>query len=340
MASPLNLSDKTKVDKQSLHNETTESENAMSEEGDNVSFSDMTEEDKLLPHTELEDGKQSSNSLNSNNKHTLHNETSESESEYSQSRSRSDISNKSFRNDNLIDDSPVTVQNRTESDIDNKSLRNDNGIEDSSATVQNSSPPDNFNTLFRNDNRSDQKSSGLNISNNYVRNESSPFTVLENALANCGPAAVPPYIKCLFIVFCVFVVLMIATVLITISIVKKPCQERPLAEANRGGPVVEDIYIVFSIWDDNMDKLNVSVFGKKDVLLYQIDYQGNGARNQIVVCQHGESAFSISCGEEKTNSCVHIPEYPNKNPETFPKHFNYVIDRQCIGKKADLRWKT
>ncbi|XP_063420130.1 uncharacterized protein LOC134705315 [Mytilus trossulus] len=226
MASSLNSSDKTKVDKQSLHNETT-AENSVSQEGDKEQLSD----DNLLPPIEPED--------------------------------------------------------------------------------------------------------------DSVRNESSPCTVLLNALANCRPAAVPLYMKYLVIGFIVVVILIIATVCITISIVKKPCQERPLPEAIRRGSVVEDLHILLSIWDDKMDKLNITFFGKNDhILIYQINYQGNGARNQIVLCQQGESAFSISCGEEKTNACVPVPEYPNKNPETFPKHFNYVIDRQCIGKKADLRWKT
>lgn len=198
----MNLSDKTKVDEQSLHIETTQSENLVSQEGD-----------KLLPQTEPkeEDGKQRLNSFNSNTRLTPHDETSESESEYSQNSSQSESLSKSFRNDDHIVDSPITVQNRTESDIDNTSLRNDNAIKPILVTVQNRSQPENLNNSFENDHSNDQNR----------RNESRPFIPLEKWLANCGPTVLPSYIKILVICFIAVVVLVITTVVITIAIVKQ-----------------------------------------------------------------------------------------------------------------------
>lgn len=211
-------------------------------------------------------------------------------------------------------------KNSSQSDICNISLRNNNGSEASPDIVQNNSQSD--------------------IYNKSLPNEDSLVTVVEKYLANCGPAKVQPYMKWLIgsiVCFFVAVILVIVTVFITISIVERSCQKGPLAERIREGSVVKDLNIVLSIWDD---QLNISFQMKNDISLYQIDYQGNGASKKIVLCQHGKGAFSISCGEEENNLCVPIPEYPNENSDTFLKHFNYGIDKQCIQKKAELKWET
>ncbi|XP_052093458.1 uncharacterized protein LOC127729645 [Mytilus californianus] len=206
-------------------------------------------------------------------------------------------------------------ENNSESDICNKSLRNVNESEASLVTVHNSSQSSISKKSLQNDNWS--QSSSVAVQNNLV------------------PEKTRPYMK--YFIGLV-VALVIATVIITISVCKKYCQEAHLAEGTREGPVCQDLNIVLSFWND---KLNISFQGKNEISVYQIDYEGNGAsKKKKVLCKHGKGAFSISCGEEENNLCVPIPEFPKENSTTSLADYIYDIDKQCIQKKADLRWET